>query len=90
MDIDLSGNVVSKKPQRIRHIQTVTLLLLFMAGIVNFLDRPSLSIAGEAIRGELGLSATEFGVLLSVFHCLMAFHSYHRVFYLTNLVPELY
>ena len=38
-----------------------------MAGIVNFLDRSSLSVAGEAIRGELGLSATEFGVLLSAF-----------------------
>ncbi|EPO2843664.1 MFS transporter, partial [Shigella flexneri] len=35
--------------------------------IVNFLDRSSLSVAGEAIRGELGLSATEFGVLLSAF-----------------------
>ncbi|WP_409411770.1 MFS transporter, partial [Escherichia coli] len=55
------------KPQRIRRIQTVTLVLLFMAGIVNFLDRSSLSVAGEAIRGELGLSATEFGVLLSAF-----------------------
>mgnify|MGYP001136913713 FL=1 len=39
MNIDILGNVVSKKSQRIRHIQTVTLLLLFMAGIVNFLDR---------------------------------------------------
>lgn len=55
------------KPSRIKTIQTVTLALLFIAGIVNFLDRSSLSVAGEAIRGELGLSATEFGVLLSAF-----------------------
>ncbi|WP_312979380.1 MFS transporter [Atlantibacter sp.] len=55
------------KPTRIAKIQNVTLILLFMAGIVNFLDRSSLSVAGEAIRGELGLSATEFGVLLSAF-----------------------
>jgi hypothetical protein len=32
----------------------VTLVLLFIAGIVNFLDRSSLSVAGEAIRGDLG------------------------------------
>lgn len=55
------------KPSRIKRIQTVTLLLLFAAGIVNFLDRSSLSVASEAIRGELGLSATELGVLLSAF-----------------------
>ena len=67
MDVDVSTSVAGNKPQRIRRIQTVTLVLLFMAGIVNFLDRSSLSVAGEAIRGELGLSATEFVVLLSAF-----------------------
>ncbi|EHO1977478.1 MFS transporter [Escherichia coli] len=67
MDVDVSTSVAGNKPQRIRRIQTVTLVLLFMAGIVNFLDRSSLSVAGEAIHGELGLSATEFGVLLSAF-----------------------
>ena len=67
MDVDVSTSVAGNKPQRIRRIQTVTLVLLFVAGIVNFLDRSSLSVAGEAIRGELGLSATEFGVLLSAF-----------------------
>lgn len=61
------SNAVFAKPERIRKIQTITLFLLFIAGIVNFLDRSSLSVAGEAIRGELGLSATEFGVLLSAF-----------------------
>ena len=67
MDVDVSTSVAGNKPQRIRRIQTVTLVLLFMAGIVNFLDRSSLSVAGEAIRSELGLSATEFGFLLSAF-----------------------
>ena len=55
------------KPARIKKIQTLTLVLLFLAGIVNFLDRSSLSVAGEAIRGDMGLSATEFGFLLSAF-----------------------
>ena len=52
MDVDVSTSVAGNKPQRIRRIQTVTLVLLFMAGIVNFLDRSSLSVAGEAIIGD--------------------------------------
>ncbi len=54
-------------PLRIRRVQKITLTLLFIAGIVNFLDGSSLSVAGEAIRADLGLSATEFGGLLSAF-----------------------
>lgn len=80
MDVDVSTSVAGNKPQRIRRIQTVTLVLLFMAGIVNFLDRSSLSVAGEAIRGELGLSATEFGVLLSAFSVLWFFTTSFRYF----------
>lgn len=67
MKINVADSAARPKPARIRTVQTVTLMLLFIAGIVNFLDRSSLSVAGEAIRGELGLSATEFGVLLSAF-----------------------
>lgn len=80
MDVDVSTSVAGNKPQRIRRIQTVTLVLLFMAGIVNFLDRSSLSVAGEAIRGELGLSATEFGVLLSAFSLSYGFSQLPSVF----------
>ncbi|GKX56513.1 MFS transporter [Leminorella grimontii] len=55
------------KTAKVRRIQTISLMLLFFAGIINFLDRGSLSVANEAIRGDLGLSATQFGVLLSAF-----------------------
>lgn len=55
------------KTARIKKIQQISLLLLFLAGIINFLDRGSLSVANEAIRADLGLSATQFGVLLSAF-----------------------
>ena len=55
------------KTARIKKIQRISLLLLFLAGIINFLDRGSLSVANEAIRADLGLSATQFGVLLSAF-----------------------
>ena len=47
--------------------QGLILTLLMLAGIVNFLDRSSLSIANRTIRSELHLSATQMGLLLSSF-----------------------
>lgn len=73
MAIQTLASQTGAKPARIRRVQNVTLVLLFIAGIVNFLDRSSLSVAGEAIRGDLGLSATEFGVLLSAFSLSYSF-----------------
>jgi MFS family permease len=55
------------KPRRIRRIQFTTLSFLMLAGIVNFLDRSSLSIANTTIRAELHLSGTQIGALLSAF-----------------------
>jgi MFS family permease len=51
----------------LRGHQTVTLGLLFLAGVVNFLDRSSLSFANTTVRAEMHLSATEMGWLLSAF-----------------------
>jgi MFS family permease len=51
----------------LRGHQTVTLGLLFLAGVVNFLDRSSLSIANTTVRAEMHLNATEMGWLLSAF-----------------------
>jgi MFS family permease len=51
----------------LRGHQTVTLGLLFAAGVVNFLDRSSLAIANTTVRAEMHLSATEMGWLLSAF-----------------------
>jgi MFS family permease len=50
-----------------RRHQAVTLSLLFLAGIVNFLDRSSLSIANTTVRAEMHLNATQMGWLLSAF-----------------------
>lgn len=41
--------------------------LLFLAGVVNFLDRSSLSIANSTVRAEMHLSAFQMGWLLSAF-----------------------
>ncbi|MDI3406482.1 MFS transporter [Streptomyces cavernicola] len=47
--------------------------LLLLIGIVNCLDRSTLAIANSTISGELGLSATAMGILLSVFSWSYAF-----------------
>jgi len=50
-----------------RKTRWVTLTLLLLAGVINFLDRSSLSIANRSIRSELHLSGTQIGALLSAF-----------------------
>ncbi len=57
----------SSRPRSLRSHQVITLSLLFTAGLVNSLDRASLSIANTTVRGELHLSATQMGWLLSAF-----------------------
>ncbi|HEY4380421.1 MAG TPA: MFS transporter [Acidobacteriaceae bacterium] len=54
-------------PRSLRRHQAITLSLLFLAGVVNFLDRSSLSIANTTVRAEMHLSATQMGWLLSAF-----------------------
>lgn len=58
---------MSSEPRSLRYHQATTLSLLFLAGIVNFLDRSSLSIANTTVRAEMHLSATQMGWLLSAF-----------------------
>lgn len=53
--------------------QTLTLALLFCAGVVNFFDRTSLSVANNTIRAQLDLSATQMGWLLSAFSLAYGF-----------------
>ena len=59
--------IESPRPRSLRRHQTITLSLLFLAGVVNFFDRTSLSIANSTVRAEMHLSATEMGWLLSAF-----------------------
>ena len=57
----------SSNERTLRAHQTITLSLLFLAGVVNFFDRSSLSIANTTVRAELHLTATQMGWLLSAF-----------------------
>ena len=54
-------------PPRIRRGQTLSLVLLVVCGVINYMDRATLSVANEFIRADLGLSQLEMGVLLSAF-----------------------
>jgi hypothetical protein len=48
-------------PPRIRRGQTSALVLLVIAGTLNYVDRAALSIANPLIREELGLSIADMG-----------------------------
>ncbi|MDD9338529.1 MAG: MFS transporter [Providencia heimbachae] len=66
-DIPQEQNAIPIKSKRLKRIQMTAMILLFLAAVINYLDRSSLSVANQTIRDELGLSATEIGILLSVF-----------------------
>jgi sugar phosphate permease len=56
-----------------RKTRSIALALLFITGVINYLDRSTLSIANTEISEELGLSPVEMGVLLSAFSWSYAF-----------------
>ena len=57
----------------LKRTQVTAVALLVAAGLVNYLDRSTLSIANHAVRDELGLSASQMGLLLSAFSLPYAF-----------------
>jgi sugar phosphate permease len=61
------------KSDRVSRIQKISVALLVVAGLVNYLDRSTLSFANHSIREEMHLSALQMGVLLSAFSLPYAF-----------------
>ncbi|MFL6717486.1 MAG: MFS transporter [Burkholderiaceae bacterium] len=61
------------KSPKLKKIQWVALTFLMLAGIVNYLDRSTLSIANHSISQEMGLNASQMGLLLSAFSIAYAF-----------------
>lgn len=61
------------KSPRIKRIQKTALILLIIMGIINYIDRATLSIANIEISTELGLDKVEMGLLLSAFSLTYAF-----------------
>lgn len=58
---------------RVRAIQRTALGMLVLAGVINYVDRATLSVANPAVRADLGLSVREMGWLLSAFLWAYAF-----------------
>ncbi|SAK66073.1 MFS transporter [Caballeronia ptereochthonis] len=54
-------------PPRIRRQQLIAMALLMLSGVINYLDRGTLAVANELVRGDLGLTMGQMGVLLSAF-----------------------
>jgi MFS family permease len=54
-------------PRRVRSAQSLSLALLIVSGVVNYMDRGTLSVANSTIRAELDLSLGQMGLLLSAF-----------------------
>jgi sugar phosphate permease len=61
------------KSVRVRRMQWVAVTLLMLMGIVNYLDRSTISIANHLISKDLLLSATQMGMIFSVFSWAYAF-----------------
>ena len=61
------------KSKRLKRTQILAVVFLTIAGIVNYLDRSTLSIANHSISQELHLSASQMGLLLSAFSLAYAF-----------------
>jgi SAM-dependent methyltransferase len=53
--------------QRRSYTMPVALMLLVISVFINYVDRGNLSIAAPLLRSELGLSASQLGILLSAF-----------------------
>lgn len=54
-------------PPRVRRAQFVSLALLILTGVINYMDRGTLAVANQSIAKELGLSLGQMGLLLSAF-----------------------
>ncbi len=62
-----------KATPRLKSIQRTALAMLVVAGVINYIDRATLSVANLFIRQDLGLSIADMGYLLSAFLWAYAF-----------------
>ena len=62
-----------QKSPRLKRTQVIAVVFLTVAGIVNYLDRTTLSIANHTVSQELHLSGAQIGLLLSAFSLAYAF-----------------
>lgn len=54
-------------PNPYKKYQVITVSLLLVIGIINYVDRSALSIANTSIQRDMGITPSEMGILLSAF-----------------------
>jgi sugar phosphate permease len=59
--------ITSQRTTRLKTLQRIALTLVFVIGVLNYMDRATLSVANPLIRNDLGVSIAAMGVLLSAF-----------------------
>jgi MFS family permease len=69
---DAAGRIEGKsnmipKSARLRMVQYGVVAQISVICMINYIDRTTLAIANPAIRGEMGLSLSQMGLLLSAF-----------------------
>jgi sugar phosphate permease len=57
----------AKEYRKIRNLRYLVLIWLLLAGVPNYMDRASISIAAPHMMKELGLTQTDIGLMGSVF-----------------------
>src|SRR5277367_4489079 len=62
-----------KATPRVKSIQRAAVVMLVVAGVINYVDRATLAVANPLIRQDLGLSIADMGYLLSAFLWAYAF-----------------
>ncbi|HEV7405455.1 MAG TPA: MFS transporter [Chthoniobacteraceae bacterium] len=62
-----------RKGAKVRRFQWISVALLVLVGIINLLDRSTLSIANTYVRADLHISDAQMGFLLSAFSLAYAF-----------------
>ena len=63
----IDESAVSKPSPRILSIQRWSLALLVAGGVLNYIDRATLSVANKLIQDDLGIPVVKMGLLLSAF-----------------------
>lgn len=78
-----------KPSPAMRRMQIIALVLLVVSGAVNYLDRSALAIANPEVRHDMGLDATQMGVLLSAFLVSYAFCQLPTGFLVDRVGPRI-
>lgn len=75
----MKTNSVQAEPETLtrsnplKKYQVITVGLLLLIGIINYVDRSALSIANTSIQRDMGITPTQMGILLSAFSLAYAF-----------------